>query len=218
MSDKTGIEWTDATWNPIAGCTPVSPGCLNCYAATMAYRLDKMGQQKYRGLTVLRNGVRTFNGKITTDEGALNAPLTWKKPRRVFVNSMSDLFHEDAPDTFLNRVFEVMEHAQRHTYQVLTKRAERMGEHPRNRSVALLAWSRAGRRARARGGAGGAVRRVGVGVVTARSGAGRRGRLAQRGADSSFGLGRTTATTGERLEAVQLRAVDQEQWPEVVRR
>jgi protein gp37 len=125
MSTNSNIEWTEATWNPIAGCTPVSPGCLNCYAATMAHRLDKMGQKKYRGLTVLRNGVRTFNGKITLDEEALEIPLKRTKPTVYFVNSMSDLFHEDVPLTFVEKVFDVMWQTE-HVFQILTKRPDRM--------------------------------------------------------------------------------------------
>lgn len=129
MSSNSGIEWTSATWNPIAGCTPVSPGCLNCYAATMSARLEAMGQRKYTGLTVKRDGRQVFNGRINFDEAALSIPLNRKPPTVYFVNSMSDLFHADVPDDFINRVFEVMEHAQRHTYQILTKRADRMAEY-----------------------------------------------------------------------------------------
>lgn len=126
MSAGTSIEWTEATWNPIAGCTPISPGCLNCYAATMSARLESMGREKYRGLTVLYNGRRVFNGKITLDDKALSIPLERKKPTTYFVNSMSDLFHESVPMCFVAEVFSVMWSAQWHTFQVLTKRAERM--------------------------------------------------------------------------------------------
>jgi protein gp37 len=129
MSAGSEIQWTDCTWNPVAGCTPVSPGCLHCYAATMAHRLDGMGQAKYKGLTVLRNSVRTFNGKITMDDSALTIPLRWKKPRRIFVNSMSDLFHEGVPFEFVDKVFAVMALCPQHTFQVLTKRPERMAEY-----------------------------------------------------------------------------------------
>ena len=130
MSTGTGISWTNATWNPIAGCTPVSPGCLNCYAAVMSHRLEGMGQaKKYGGLTVLHNKRRIFNGKISFDEAALVVPLSWKKPRRVFVNSMSDLFHPDVPFEFVDRVFAVMALCPQHTFQVLTKRPERMAEY-----------------------------------------------------------------------------------------
>lgn len=134
----TAIEWSEQTWNPLAGCTPVSPGCLNCYAATMAARLEAMGQTKYAGLTVMRNGVRTFNGKINTDEPALRIPLNRKKPTTYFVNSMSDLFHERVPFDFVDRVFAVMAICPQHTFQVLTKRPERMREY-----MALLAEKRA---------------------------------------------------------------------------
>jgi protein gp37 len=129
MANNSSIEWTEATWNPLAGCTPVSPGCLNCYAATMAYRLEKMGQAKYAGLTVLRNGVRTFNGTIRTAESDLEAPLRRKTPTVYFVNSMSDLFHKDVPFEFIDKVFAVMALTPQHTYQVLTKRPERMAEY-----------------------------------------------------------------------------------------
>jgi protein gp37 len=128
MSTGTGIEWTEATWNPIAGCTPVSPGCLNCYAATMSARLAAMGQAKYVGLTVKRDGRQVFNGKINFDNDALLAPFKWKKPRVVFVNSMSDLFHEDVPVEFIWKVFAIMASTPQHTYQILTKRPERMAE------------------------------------------------------------------------------------------
>jgi protein gp37 len=120
------IEWTDQTWNPVVGCTPVSPGCLNCYAATMGARLEAMGQQPYVGLTVKRDGRQVFNGTVRPLVGRLNEPLSWKKPRMVFVNSMSDLFHEDVPFEFVDRVFAVMALTPQHTYQILTKRPERM--------------------------------------------------------------------------------------------
>lgn len=129
MATNSNIEWTEATWNPIAGCTPVSSGCLHCYAATMAHRLDRMGQAKYAGLTVLRNGVRTFNGKINLDESALSIPFSRRKPTMYFVNSMSDLFHKDVPFEFIDKVFAVMALCPQHTFQVLTKRPERMAEY-----------------------------------------------------------------------------------------
>lgn len=91
MSTDSAIEWTEATWNPVAGCTRVSAGCDHCYAVTMTHRLEAMGQEKYSGLTVLnRAGDRHFNGTVRTVEEALTIPLKWRKPRRVFVNSMSD--------------------------------------------------------------------------------------------------------------------------------
>jgi protein gp37 len=120
------IEWTDETWNPIAGCSKVSPGCTNCYAEKMAGRLEAMGQAKYAGLTVLQGSHRVWTGKIAFDEQALLAPLKRKKPTRYFVNSMSDLFHEHVTDEQIDRVFAVMALCPQHTFQVLTKRPERM--------------------------------------------------------------------------------------------
>ena len=93
MAD-TSIEWTDATWNPVAGCTVISPGCTNCYAMRMAARLDAMGMKKYRGLTRKSGKRAVWTGKVRLDHDALGIPAGWKKPRRIFVNSMSDLFHE----------------------------------------------------------------------------------------------------------------------------
>jgi protein gp37 len=131
---RSSIEWTDATWNPVVGCTPVSPGCLNCYAATHAARgLHEV----YVGLTVRRKVARAegggtravFNGTVRCLEDRLAQPLHWRRPRRVFVNSMSDLFHEDVPFEFVDRVFAVMALTPRHTYQILTKRPERMAEY-----------------------------------------------------------------------------------------
>lgn len=129
MGDRSTIEWTDATWNPVTGCTRVSRGCDNCYAARMTFRLDNMGQPNYRGLTSLNaKGDRHFNGKVNLIEKAVTLPLRWKKPRRVFVNSMSDLFHRDVPLEFIQRVFSVMNQAKQHTFQVLTKRSARLLE------------------------------------------------------------------------------------------
>lgn len=130
MSTGTGIEWTDATWNPIVGCTRVHAGCDHCYAVTMTHRLERMGQEKYAGLTVLnKRGERHFNGVVRTVPEALTIPLKWRKPRRVFVNSMSDLFHKDVPFEFIDRVMAVMALCPRHTFQVLTKRPERAAEY-----------------------------------------------------------------------------------------
>lgn len=122
----SSIEWTDETWNPTTGCTPVSPGCLNCYAATFAHRGLTPA---HRGLTVLRDGRAVFNGTIKLHEDRLAIPLGWKKPRRVFVDSMSDLFHPGVPFDFADRVFAVMALCPQHTFQVLTKRPERMAEY-----------------------------------------------------------------------------------------
>ena len=109
------IEWTDATWNPLTGCTKISPGCKYCYAERMAHRLSLMGQANYR------NGFA-----LTLHPHMLELPLTWKKPRRIFVNSMSDLFHEDVPVSYTAEVFRVMRQADWHQYQILTKRADRL--------------------------------------------------------------------------------------------
>ena len=112
---KSAIEWTESTWNPVTGCTKVSLGCRHCYAERMASRLQAMGQPNYK---------RGF--QITLHEEALEVPLRWKKPQMVFVNSMSDIFHEKVPEEFIRRVFEVMRKASWHPFQVLTKRAERI--------------------------------------------------------------------------------------------
>jgi protein gp37 len=125
MADTT-IEWTDATWNPVAGCTVISPGCSNCYAMRMAARLEAMGSEKYRGLT-RRSGARAvWTGKIICDEKSLDVPRKWSTPRRIFVNSMSDLFHEGVSSAFVRQVWQVMAETPRHTYQILTKRPDRM--------------------------------------------------------------------------------------------
>src|SRR5664279_4719609 len=125
---ETSIEWTDSTWNPVAGCTVLSAGCTNCYAMRMAARLVAMGTQKYRGLTRKSGGRAVWTGKIRLDHGSLDAPKTWSKPRKVFVNSMSDLFHDDVPVEFITKVWAVMKATPRHTYQILTKRPERMAK------------------------------------------------------------------------------------------
>lgn len=115
MSATSAIEWTDATWNPVTGCTKVSPGCAHCYAETFA--------ERFRG-TPGHPFEQGFDLKLWPER--LDLPLRWRKPRMVFVNSMSDLFHEDVPDEFIARVFAVMALAHQHTFQVLTKRPERM--------------------------------------------------------------------------------------------
>jgi protein gp37 len=127
MADTT-IEWTDATWNPIAGCSVLTAGCTNCYAMRMAARLEAMGNDKYADLTRKSSGRAVWTGKIRVDESSLTLPATWSKPRKVFVNSMSDLFHDKVPHEFILRVWHVMEDTPRHTYQILTKRPERMAE------------------------------------------------------------------------------------------
>lgn len=117
MASISSIEWTESTWNPVTGCTKISPGCKHCYAERMAKRLKAMGQANY------------VNGfKLAMHESALELPLTWKKPQTIFVNSMSDLFHKDVPVEFILQVFEVMCRAHWHQYQVLTKRSERLEE------------------------------------------------------------------------------------------
>ena len=115
MAEKSKIEWTESTWNPVTGCTKISEGCQNCYAERMAKRLFAMGQSKYKNC---------FN--VTLHEDCLNEPLNWKKSQIIFVCSMSDLFHEDVPDEFIMKVFAVMNKARWHTFQVLTKRADRL--------------------------------------------------------------------------------------------
>lgn len=127
MAD-TSIEWTDATWNPVAGCTILTAGCTNCYAMRMAARLEAMGVEKYVGTTRKSGGRAKWTGKIVLDDKALSIPETWSKPRRVFVNSMSDLFHSDVPEEFILKVWNVMARTRRHTYQILTKRPDRMAE------------------------------------------------------------------------------------------
>jgi len=125
---ETSIEWTDATWNPVAGCTILSPGCTNCYAMRMAARLEAMGTDKYSGLTRKSGRRAVWTGKIALDYKALRAPRSWKKPRQIFVNSMSDLFHDDVPAEFVRNVWRTMEETAHHTYQILTKRPDRMAE------------------------------------------------------------------------------------------
>lgn len=126
MAGLSDIEWTDATWNPIAGCTMVSPGCTNCYAMRMAARLQSMQHPSYLGTTRKSGGRPVWTGKFNLVEGALDAPRRWRKPRRIFVNSMSDLFQDGVPDEFIERVWRTMADANHHVYQVLTKRPENM--------------------------------------------------------------------------------------------
>jgi protein gp37 len=117
MATKSNIEWTETTWNPLTGCTKISPGCKHCYAERMAKRLKAMGQPSYR------NGF-----ELTIQDHQIDAPKSWKKPRLVFVNSMSDLFHKDVPLSYIQQVFETMNACPQHTFQVLTKRADRLAE------------------------------------------------------------------------------------------
>jgi protein gp37 len=125
---RTSIEWTDATWNPVAGCTVISPGCTNCYAMRMAARLDAMGAAKYQNLTRKTGNRWVWTGAVRLDRATLVQPYSWRKPRRIFVNSMSDLFHPDVPSDFVVQIWKVMSEASQHTYQILTKRPERMAE------------------------------------------------------------------------------------------
>ncbi len=117
MAEISAIEWTDATWNPVTGCTKISPGCKNCYAERLALRLREMGNPRYK------NGFR-----ITLHPDQVDLPLRWAKPKMIFVNSMSDLFHEAVPDGYIEKAFAVMVKADWHIFQVLTKRAERLAK------------------------------------------------------------------------------------------
>jgi protein gp37 len=133
VADKSTIEWTEATWNPTTGCDRTSPGCDNCYALTLAKRLKAMGQAKYQN-----DGNPLTSGPgfaLTLHSDALTVPERWRNGRVVFVNSMSDLFHPDVPDAFIQQVFDVMVRTPRHTYQVLTKRSKRLA-----RLVEVLPW------------------------------------------------------------------------------
>lgn len=126
MAGTSEIEWTDVTWNPVAGCTIASSGCSNCYAMRMAARLQAMGHPKYRGTTRKSGDRYVWTGRVNVDEFGLSAPLEWRRPKRIFVNSMSDLFHPDVADDFIQRVWEVMAECPQHHFQVLTKRPDRM--------------------------------------------------------------------------------------------
>lgn len=128
MASQSDIEWTDVTWNPVAGCTIASGGCTNCYAMRMAARLEAMGHAKYQGTTRKSGDRYVWSGKINLDEFGLSAPIEWRKPKRIFVNSMSDLFHIDVPDQFIERVWDVMRQCPQHHFQILTKRPDRMAQ------------------------------------------------------------------------------------------
>jgi len=117
MAQGSGIEWTEATWNPVTGCTKLSPGCKHCYAERMAERLQAMGQENYRD-----------GFALTLQPHMLELPLRWRKPQTIFVNSMSDLFHRNVPLEYIQRVFDVMRRASQHRFQVLTKRADRLAQ------------------------------------------------------------------------------------------
>ena len=124
MSTTSNIEWTEVTWNPVTGCTKISQGCKNCYAARMANRLHAMGSGRYR------NGF-----SVTLHDDLVDAPRSWRKPRTVFVNSMSDLFHERVPTEFIARVFQTMKDCPQHTFQILTKRSARL-----RKEASKLTW------------------------------------------------------------------------------
>lgn len=117
MGQFSKIEWTDATWNPVTGCTKISPGCKHCYAERIAMRLEAMGQERYR-----------HGFKLTLQPDVLEEPLRWNKPKIVFVNSMSDLFHEDVPIEYISKIFDTARRASWHIFQVLTKRSDRLRE------------------------------------------------------------------------------------------
>lgn len=129
MATKSNIEWTESTWNPLTGCTKVSPGCKNCYAERMANRLKAMGQPNY---------VNGFN--LTIHPHTIELPLKWKKPQMIFVNSMSDLFHESVPEDFIHQIFDVMHKASWHTFQILTKRSLRLLELDNKISWPMNVW------------------------------------------------------------------------------
>lgn len=139
MGSTTGISWTDSTWNPIRGCSRVSTGCVNCYAETVAARFSGPGQP-YEGLAKQTSAGPRWTGEVRFVEKHLLDPLQWSRPRKIFVNSMSDLFHEKLPDADLDAIFAVMALARGHTFQVLTKRPERMAEYFR-RLESERVWS-----------------------------------------------------------------------------
>lgn len=127
MGDKTGIGWTDATWNPIVGCSRVSEGCTRCYAEREAYRLEhRLGQEKYAGTTRQVGGEPRWTGAVKLWEPVLHQPTRWTRGRRIFVNAMSDLFHEQVRDDWIDQIVSIMAQTGRHTYQILTKRPARM--------------------------------------------------------------------------------------------
>jgi protein gp37 len=133
------IEWTDASWNPIAGCMIVSPGCSNCYAMRMAARLEAIGLEKYNGTTRKSGRRHVWTGKVNIDNEAISAPLRWRKPRRIFVNSMSDLFQEGLDEGVIARIWQAMGNANWHSFQILTKRPDRMADVLRRSELPTLA-------------------------------------------------------------------------------
>lgn len=137
---ETSIEWTDATWNPVAGCTVLTAGCTNCYAMRMAARLQAMGVPKYDSLTRKSGERHVWTGRVTLDREALKVPRGWRKPRLIFVNSMSDLFQEAVPVDFIRDVWSTMAGTPQHTYQILTKRPERMAQLSRDLPLLPNVW------------------------------------------------------------------------------
>ena len=134
MGDRSAIEWTDATWNPVTGCSQTSPGCDNCYALTLAARLKAMGNPRYQVDGDAKRSGPGFGLQLHHD--LLDVPRRWKRPRTIFVNSMSDLFHPDVPLDFIADVFAVMDETRRHRFQILTMRSHRLA-----RVAASLEWS-----------------------------------------------------------------------------
>lgn len=126
MAGASDIEWTEVTWNPIAGCKMVSAGCTNCYAQRMAARLQAMRHRKYIGTTRRSGGRHVWTGRVNVDDAAFEAPLKWRKPLRIFVNSMSDLFQDAVSEEVIATLWRTMQDAHWHTFQLLTKRPERM--------------------------------------------------------------------------------------------
>ena len=126
MGDKTGIQWADATWNPIGGCSIVSEGCFNCYAQSLAARFASGGNKHYEGLAEFKSGKPHWTNKIRLYDYMLDKPIRWRKPRMIFVNSMSDMYHNDVPIDYIQQIFHVMNQADQHIYQILTKRALRL--------------------------------------------------------------------------------------------
>ncbi|MCF6197237.1 MAG: DUF5131 family protein [Emcibacter sp.] len=142
MAGLSDIEWTDATWNPVAGCRILSAGCSNCYAMRMAARLQAMEHPSYLGTTRKSGNRHIWTGNTHLLEHTLNIPLTWRKPRLVFVYSMSDLFQDSIPFEYVERIWETMEKAKIHTFQILTKQPERMAKflNQRNKPILENVW------------------------------------------------------------------------------
>ncbi|MGH6877427.1 MAG: DUF5131 family protein [Rhizomicrobium sp.] len=138
MAGLSGIEWTDATWNPISGCRVLSPGCTNCYAMRMAARLQAMGHAAYSETTRTSGGRSVWTGVLHLNDAAIGIPLRWREPRKIFVNSMSDLFQDGVPDEFVGRVWNTMERAHWHVFQILTKRPDNMLRVAVERGLAVL--------------------------------------------------------------------------------